>query len=92
VHKYGKVKLINEGFLNRKNCENVATNSNSEKARSRIEASSAGMRWYGDKGRWVNYWARLGFFISPCYNPFSFGARFETDEPFIFSIFFFGPR
>jgi hypothetical protein len=23
-------------------------------------------------------WARLGFWISPCYGPFSLGGRFET--------------
>jgi hypothetical protein len=26
---------------------------------------------------------------APCYGPFSFGARFETYEPFISLIFFF---
>jgi hypothetical protein len=32
--------------------------------------------------------------FSPCYSPFSLGARFETCEPFISSIFqyFFGLR
>jgi hypothetical protein len=32
--------------------------------------------------------------ISPCFGPFSFGARFETYEPIIYLIFhfFFGPR
>jgi hypothetical protein len=31
---------------------------------------------------------------APCYGPFLLGARFETDEPFISSIFkiFFVPR
>jgi len=33
-------------------------------------------RRYGDKGRWVKYWACLGCWISPCYSPFSLGARF----------------
>jgi hypothetical protein len=35
----------------------------------------------------------LGCWISPCYGPFSLGASFETNEPFI-SLnlqFFFGP-
>jgi hypothetical protein len=31
----------------------------------------------------VKYWAPLGCCISPCYGPFSHGARFETYEPFI---------
>ena len=34
-----------------KHCDNVATNSNSENARSRMVANSAGKRGYGDKGR-----------------------------------------
>jgi hypothetical protein len=48
---------------------------------------------YGGKGRWVQYWARLGCWISPCCSPFSLGRRFETYEPFISLIFqfFFGP-
>jgi hypothetical protein len=32
---------------------------------------------------------RLGCWISPCYGPFSLGARFETYEPFIYLIFNF---
>jgi hypothetical protein len=49
------------------------------------------MREYGDKGRWVKYWAQLGCWISPCYGLFSLGARFETYEQFVslFSFFFF---
>jgi hypothetical protein len=35
------------------------------------------------------YWVRLGCWISPCYGPFSLGARFETYEPFISLIFQF---
>jgi hypothetical protein len=35
------------------------------------------------------YWARLGFWISPFYGPFSLGARFETYEEFISLIFQF---
>jgi len=59
-----------------------------------MEASSAGKREYGGKGRRVKYWARLGCWISPCYGPFSLGARFETYEPFISLIlpFFFSGR
>jgi hypothetical protein len=59
-----------------------------------MEASSAGKRDYGGKGRLVKYWARLGCWISPCYGPFSLGGRFETYEPFISLIFqlFSGPR
>jgi hypothetical protein len=35
----------------------------------------------------------LGCWISPCYGPFSLGARFETYEPFISLIFqFFSGR
>jgi hypothetical protein len=29
------------------------------------------------------YWARLCCWISPCYDPFSLGVRFETYVPFI---------
>jgi hypothetical protein len=52
-------------------------------------ARSAGKREYGDKGRTVKYWARLGCWISSCYGPFSLGARFESYEPFISLIFKF---
>jgi hypothetical protein len=31
----------------------------------------------------MKYWARLGCWISSCYGPFSFGARFETYELFL---------
>jgi hypothetical protein len=58
-----------------------------------MEASSAGKREYGGKGRSVKYWARLGCWISPCYGPFSLGGRFDTYEPFIsliFQVFFSG--
>jgi hypothetical protein len=51
-----------------------------------MEASSAGKRDYGGK---VKYWASLDCWISPCYGPFSLGARFETYEPFISLIFKF---
>jgi hypothetical protein len=35
----------------------------------------------------------LGCWISPCYGPFSLGARYDTYEPFISSIFkFFSGR
>jgi hypothetical protein len=58
-----------------------------------MEASSAGKREYGGKGRWVKYWARLGCWISPCYGPFSLGVRFETYELFISLILnFFSSR
>jgi hypothetical protein len=58
-----------------------------------MEVSSAGKRGYGDKGRFVKYWARLGCWISPFYGPFSLGARFETYKLFIYLIFhFLGPR
>jgi hypothetical protein len=45
------------------------------------------LRGYRDKRRWVKYWAHLGCWISPCYDPFSLGAGFETYEPFISLIF-----
>jgi hypothetical protein len=54
-----------------------------------MEASFAGKREYGGKGRWVKFWARLGCWISSCYGPFSLGARFETYEQFISLIFNF---
>jgi hypothetical protein len=72
-----------------KHCDNAATNQNSENVRSKIGASSAEKGEYGGKGRGVKYWARLGYWISPCYGPFSLGGRFETYEPFIYLIFIF---
>jgi hypothetical protein len=72
-----------------KHCDNAATNANSENVRSRMEATSAGKRGYGDKGQRVRYWSRLGCWISPVYDPFSLGGRFETYEPIISLIFQF---
>jgi hypothetical protein len=58
-----------------------------------MEAGSAEKREYGDKGKWVKYWAHLGYWISPCYGPFSLGTRFETYETFLYFIFnFFSSR
>jgi hypothetical protein len=46
------VKFIDKyGLSEHKHCDNAATNANSENARSRIEARSAGKRAYGGKGR-----------------------------------------
>jgi hypothetical protein len=56
----------------------MATDANSENARSRIEANSAGKHEYRDKGIRVKYWAHLGCWISPCYSPFLLDACFET--------------
>jgi hypothetical protein len=70
-------------------CDNTATNANNKNASSRMEAHSARKRRYGDKGEWVKYWACLGYWISPCYGPFSLGGSFETYEPFISFIFNF---
>jgi hypothetical protein len=67
-----------------KHCDNAATNWNSENARSRM---FVGKRGYGDKGRWVKYWAHFGYWISPCYGPFSLGERFETYGPSTYLIF-----
>jgi hypothetical protein len=78
--------LINKGFLN---TNRVITNGNRENARSRKEASSMGKPEYGDKGRWVKYWALLGCWISPFYGPLSLGAHFETYKQFISLIFQF---
>jgi hypothetical protein len=44
---------------------------------------------YGDKGRWVKYWARWDSWISPSHGLFSIGTCFETYEPFISLIFKF---
>jgi len=41
--------MVNEGFLNT-HCDNAATNSNSENARSRMVASLWGSVYTGDKG------------------------------------------
>jgi hypothetical protein len=58
-----------------------------------MDTRSVGKREYGDKVKRVNYWARLGCRISPCYGPFSLGGRFETYEIFISLIFkFFSDR
>jgi hypothetical protein len=44
------VKLIDKyGLSEHKHCDNAAINTNSENARSRMEASSAGKREYGAK-------------------------------------------
>jgi hypothetical protein len=51
--------------------------------------------WQNNKNHaFPSHWARLCCWISPCYGPFSLGARFETYEPIISLIFqfFFGPR
>jgi hypothetical protein len=47
---------------------------------------------YRGKGRRVQYWVRMGYWISPCYGPFLLGVHFETYEPFIpfISTFFSG--
>jgi hypothetical protein len=64
----------------------MATDANSENARSRMEASFAWKREYGSKGRGVKYWAHLGCWISPCFSPFLLGRHFETYKPFILGI------
>jgi hypothetical protein len=61
----------------------MATNVNSENARRRMEASSAGKHEYRGKGRLVKYWTRLDCWISSVYGPFSLGGRFETYKWFI---------
>jgi len=59
-----------------KHCDNAATNSNSENARSRMVASLRGRVGTGTKEDESSIWARLGCWVSPCYGPFSLGARF----------------
>ena len=83
--RFGAIITVKKGFLNK----NAATNSSSENARNKMDCKCAGKRGYGDKGRWVKYWARLGCWISPCSVSFSRGARFETYEPYISLIFQF---
>jgi len=75
-----------------KHCDNAATNSNSETAKSRTVASLQGSGGTGT--REVKYWACLGCWISQCYGPFLLGAHFENYESFISLIFqiFFGRR
>jgi hypothetical protein len=71
----------------------MTTNGNSKDARSRMEENSAGKCGYGDKERWGNYWAHLGCWISPCYDPFSLGVRLDTNRLFLsFSFFFLGGK
>jgi hypothetical protein len=77
-----------------KHCDNAATNSNSEKARSTMVASlreSVGKGTKEDESSTGSVWF---CWISPCFGPFSLGTRLETYEPFISLIFqfFFGPR
>jgi hypothetical protein len=70
-----------------KRCDNVATNSNSENARSRTVASLPGSGGKGTKED-ESSTGRVWFCcISTCFGPFSLGARFETYEPFISLIF-----
>jgi hypothetical protein len=77
-----------------KHCNNAATNANSENARSRmVVASSAGSVSTGakeDESIIERVWAA----VFHCYGPFSFGARCETYEQFIYIVFnfFFGSR
>jgi hypothetical protein len=65
----------------------MATNANSENARSRMEASSAGKHWYGAKEDESKYWVRLACCVSPSYGLFLLGVHFETYGPFISFIF-----
>jgi hypothetical protein len=59
-----------QGLSEHKHCDVVATNANSENARSSMEACSAGKHEYRGKERCVKYWACLGSWISPCYGSF----------------------
>jgi hypothetical protein len=52
VTNINTVKFIDKkGLSEQKHCDIAPTNVNSENARSRMEASSAGKRKYGGKGR-----------------------------------------
>jgi len=77
-----------------KYCDKAANNSNSENARSRMVTSLRGSVGKGTKEDELSTECFWFCWISPCFGPFSFGARFETYEPFISLIFqiFFGPR
>jgi hypothetical protein len=57
-----------------------------------MEASSAGKREYWDKGRRVQYWARLGCWFLQCNGLLSLGGRFETYEAFISLVYKFFPE
>jgi len=80
--RFGAIFTVNKGFLN----TNTAITQPLLLTATTLEA---GKRGYGDTGRWVKYWTRLGCWISSCYGPFSLEARFETYEPFISLIFLF---
>jgi hypothetical protein len=68
--------ILPVAFWTHTHCNNMATNSNSENARSRMMASLRESVGTGKKERWVKYWACLDCWISPCYGPFVLGARF----------------
>ena len=68
--------ILPVAFWTQTHCNNMATNSNSENARSRMMASLRESVGTGKKERWVKYWACLDCWISPCYGPFVLGARF----------------
>ena len=76
-----------------KHCDNTATNSNSENARSRMVASlrrSVGTGTKEDESSTGRVWAAGFHHVSPLW----LGARFETCEPLSSLIFqtFFWPR
>jgi hypothetical protein len=79
-----------------KHCDNAATNSNSENARSRIVASLRGSVGTGTKRKYSQILGAFGLLDFTMLRPvLACGARFETYESFIsliFKIFFFGPR
>jgi hypothetical protein len=82
----GGIITVNNDFLN----TNTAITRQLIRTARTLEAEFGKFtvkRGYGDRGRWVNYWARFGCWISPCYVPFSLGAHFSTYEPYISLIF-----
>jgi hypothetical protein len=92
IHKYGKVSLINKGFLNTNTAIIWQLMQTARTLEAECEASSVRKHEYRGNGRWVKYWACLGCWISPCYGLFMLGRHFETYELFISLIFQFSFR
>jgi hypothetical protein len=80
-HTYSKVYLINKSSLQR----NTAIKRKWMRTAKTVKQNGGKFcgEAYMDKGRWVNYWARLGCCSSQCYGQFSLRMRFETYELFI---------
>jgi hypothetical protein len=91
---FGAIIMVKRAFWTQKHCDNTAANSNTGNARSRMVASSRGKRGYGDKGRCVKYWVRLGLLDFTMLRPvLAWRAFWNLWTIYFFNFpFFFGPR